>query len=79
MKTGHRRGGEPRLLGAAEAADRLGCMQSNLRRQVGLPEPYDTIRATTLWRATDIEAFRLARERRTVEVNPDDDPIAAAA
>jgi len=54
-------------------------MQSNLRRQVGLPEPYDTIRATTLWRATDIEAFRRARERRTVEVSPDDDPIAAAA
>lgn len=63
--TGPRRAGEPRLLGAREAAEVLGVSQTNLRVVRGLPEPYDKIRATTLWRADDIEA--LARKRRRAD------------
>jgi hypothetical protein len=48
-------------MGAKEAAETLGVQQSNLRIVRGLPEPYDTLRATTLWRAEEIR--ELARRR----------------
>ena len=78
-RRGPRRPAEPAVMGAAEAADALGVRQQNLRRQVGLPEPYQTVRATTLWRVTDIEEFarsRIARDRRKREAR---DELAAAA
>jgi hypothetical protein len=61
QKTGARKASEPKLLGAAEVADALGKRQSNIRSLSGLPEPYDGVRATKLWRESDIEAF--AKER----------------
>jgi hypothetical protein len=60
IRTGRRRPGEPELLGAREAADMLGKSQTNLRTLKGLPEPYDKVRATTLWRKSDIERFAKA-------------------
>jgi hypothetical protein len=60
-KTGARKASEPKLLGAAEVAEMLGKRQSNIRSLAGLPEPYDGVRATKLWRESDIEVF--ARER----------------
>lgn len=56
-----RRNEEPELMGAAEAARTLGVKQSNLRTVSGLPEPYQKIASTTLWRADEIKA--LAWER----------------
>jgi hypothetical protein len=53
-KSGRRKAGEPRLMGAKEAAAALGVGQTNLRVTAGLPEPYDVIGATTLWRAEDV-------------------------
>jgi hypothetical protein len=61
---GGRGPGEPELMGAKDAAAALGVRQSNLRTVAGLPEPYGTVAATTLWRADEIRA--LAR-RRTKE------------
>jgi hypothetical protein len=52
---------EPELMGAREAARTLGCRQTNLRAQVGLPEPYQKVAATTLWRADEIKAFAARR------------------
>jgi hypothetical protein len=48
-------------MGAIEAAEALGVRQPNLRVLHGLPEPYDKVRATTLWRADEIR--ELARRR----------------
>lgn len=56
-----RRASEPKIIGAAEAAEIVGCLINNLHRTAGLPEPYDRIRASALWRREDIEKF--ARER----------------
>jgi hypothetical protein len=53
-RTGPRRSGEPELMGAKEAAEALGVGQTNLRVTSGLPEPYDVVAATTLWRADEI-------------------------
>lgn len=63
MKKGARKSNEPELFGAAEAAAALGVRQPNLRTVSGLPEPYAKVRATTLWRATEITT--LARKRRS--------------
>ncbi|HMS73307.1 MAG TPA: hypothetical protein PKB03_09765, partial [Baekduia sp.] len=59
--TGVRRKYEPRLYGASEAAAVCGVMPSNLRRLVGLPEPYARLRCGTLWRADEIDHFAKAR------------------
>jgi hypothetical protein len=56
-----RRHWEPELMGAGEAAKTLGVFQSNLRTISGLPEPYDKVAATTLWRAAEIRAFAWQR------------------
>lgn len=61
LTEGPRRQSEPELVGAAEAAKILGVHQSNLRTQVGLPEPYAKIAAATLWRADEVKAFAAAR------------------
>jgi hypothetical protein len=57
IRSGRRRPGEPELLGARDAAEILGVAQTNLRTLKGLPEPYDKVSATTLWRKSDIERF----------------------
>jgi hypothetical protein len=64
IRTGRRRGSEPELVGASEAADLCGCAQSNLRTLRGLPEPYAKLRATTLWRKTDMRRFAEELEER---------------
>lgn len=56
-----RRRHEPELMGASEAAETLGVHQTNLRVISGLPEPYQKVKATTLWRAKEIR--RLAKAR----------------
>jgi hypothetical protein len=65
MPEGPRRSHEPLLVGAIDAAQILGKRQSNLRAVKGLPEPYQKVRATTLWRADEIYARRdrLAAEK----------------
>lgn len=55
---------EPKLMGAAEAAEALGVRQQNLRTLVGLPDAYDKVRATTLWRADEVLAFAQERNAR---------------
>jgi hypothetical protein len=79
MKKGPRKASEPELVGAADAAAILGVHQQNLRRQVGLPEPYDTVRATTLWRADEIRAFAAMRAKRDPKRRAlsHDEPVAA--
>ena len=59
-----RRPDEPRLYGAAEAADALGVMQQNLRQVPGLPDPYDRLRMGTLYRADEIDALADKRRKR---------------
>lgn len=61
-KTGPRKPNEPELMGAADAAECLGVKQPNLRTLRGLPEPYDKVRATTLWRADEIREFAASRQ-----------------
>lgn len=65
-RKGARHQGEPRVIGAAEAAEILGVRQPNLRTVRALPEPYDKIRATTLYREDDV--VRVAQLRDGVEV-----------
>jgi hypothetical protein len=56
---------EPEFLGAHEAAQLLGVRQSNLRKLVGLPTPYQDLLMGSLWKRSDIEDFKEAlRERR---------------
>jgi hypothetical protein len=64
MKNGPRKRGEPVLIGAAEAAEICGTASSNLGQIVGLPEPYDKIRASTLYRRNEVERFAEARNER---------------
>ena len=59
-----RRADEPRVYGAKEAAAALGVRQTNLRAVVGLPEPYQKLRASTLWRADVIDGFAAERRER---------------
>lgn len=61
---GKRKAGEPELMGASEVAAELGARQTNIRQVVGLPEAYDVIAATTLWRAEEIREFAAARRQR---------------
>jgi hypothetical protein len=61
-KTGARRPGEPEMFGAKEASVCLGVQQSNLRTVAGLPAPYGSVAATTLYRAEEIR--ELAEKRR---------------
>lgn len=66
LPSGRRQKDEPRLIGAKEASAICGVSQSNLRTQAGLPEPYDVVAATTLWRHDEIKAYarRRASQRR---------------
>jgi hypothetical protein len=63
-KRGARQPGEPKLMGASQAAKVLGVSQTNLRVQAGLPEPYDKVAGGTLWRADDIAEFARSREAK---------------
>jgi hypothetical protein len=73
---GYRKSNEPKVYGAADAAAALGVEQSNLRTVAGIEECIyqnrdDGCRATTLYRATDVD--RLADEkgrRRQAEDSP---------
>jgi hypothetical protein len=51
-------------MGAIEAAEAIGVRQVNLRATAGLPEPYQRVRATTLWRADEIRQFAAERDAR---------------
>lgn len=78
MKTGARRGDEPRLYGAKEAAAALGVQQPNLRVVAGLPEPYVVLSSTTLWRAEEID--KLAKKRASArKAHPFVQPAAVKA
>lgn len=74
-RMGTRRPSEPELVGPAEAAEICGARVSNLWQLAGLPEPYDRVRASTLWRRDEIEQFardRAERLGRTPNAAPDD-------
>jgi hypothetical protein len=62
MSIGPRRKDEPKLMGAKEVAEELRTQVGNIRTIVGLPEPYDVIAASKLWRADEIREF--AKQRR---------------
>jgi hypothetical protein len=49
------------MMGSKEAAEALGVGQTNLRVTAGLPEPYQKIGATTLYRAEEILELAKAR------------------
>jgi hypothetical protein len=66
-KKGARQRGEPKLIGAKEAAEICGVRQPNLRTQSGLPEPYDTCAATTLWREDEMRAYAARRYAEKAE------------
>jgi hypothetical protein len=61
-------GPAPEMWGAAEAASHLGVRQSNLRTLVGLPEPAQRVRATSLWFADDIRRLKRERDARASRV-----------
>lgn len=69
---GSRRPNEPELFGLKEVAAELNVRHSNVRTVAGLPDPYDHIAASTLWRADEVRVFaakrtaRLALERAKV-------------
>jgi hypothetical protein len=63
-KRGARKAGEPELMGAKEAAAALGVGQTNLRVTADLPEPYDKVAATTLYRAADIAELAESRGKK---------------
>ncbi len=48
----------------AEAADALGVRPSNLSQIARLPEPYQLVRATKLYRADEIRQFDHERRDR---------------
>lgn len=62
--TGSRMAGEPELFGVAEAAEVLGVSRPNLRAIPDMPEPYDKIRATTLYRAQEVRELAEKRNAR---------------
>lgn len=64
---GARRPNEPEMMGAKEIAEELGTRQSNIRTIVGLPEPYASVAATTLWRADEVREFAAERRERRGE------------
>jgi hypothetical protein len=51
----------PKLMGAREAAERLGVLTPNLHKVPGLPKPVQRLASGPVWRASDIHA--LARKR----------------
>jgi hypothetical protein len=53
------------LMGAKEAAAAIGCRQTNLRMIAGLPDPVQTVAATSLWDAEEIRAFAESRRNRS--------------
>jgi hypothetical protein len=61
----------PELMGAKEAAEAIGCRQTNLRQIAGLPDPVAVVSATTLWDADEIRDFAERRNARRGE------PVAA--
>jgi len=58
----------PELWGVAEVCEELGTTTGNLDRWRGLPEPITRVKATRLWLADDIRAYREAREASKVAV-----------
>jgi hypothetical protein len=78
-KTGPRRPVEPKLVSAGDAARILGVRQTNLRAQVGLPEPYDVISSGALWREDDIREFARQRQQRRRRPADDAEEVALAA
>jgi hypothetical protein len=70
MPKGARKPKEPEVMGAAEASVTLGVTQNNLRTVAGLPDPYDKIRASTLYRADEIRELATARNARRAERVP---------
>jgi hypothetical protein len=68
--------GEPEVMGAAEAARTLGVAQSNLRKVVGLPDPYQRLRSGTLWRADEIRALAWRRLARATTTTTTHQPVA---
>lgn len=55
---------EHELWGVAEVCEALGTTSSNLDRWPKIPEPVQRVRATRLWLADDIRAYRASREER---------------
>lgn len=55
--------GPPDLVGAAEFADLLGVLNSNLRRVSGLPKPIAMLKVGPVWDAEEAKAFARERER----------------
>lgn len=55
---GKRKAHELELWGPSRAAAHLGKRQSNLRTLKGLPEPYERMEGTTLYRAWEIREFK---------------------
>jgi hypothetical protein len=64
MKTGPRRANEPKIIGVGEACEIIGCRPQNIGQIVGLPEPYDHCRATTLYREEEIKTFADTRNAK---------------
>jgi hypothetical protein len=64
VRKGPRKRSEPELVGAAEAAELCGTKPSNLGQLRGLPDQYDKIRATTLWRREEMEKFAQELDER---------------
>jgi hypothetical protein len=64
-----RRADEPELVGAKQAAEIIGCSQTNLRTLSGLPEPYQRLDRGSVWRIEEIRAFakkyKKMRRRKT--------------
>lgn len=74
-----RQADEPELMGAHEAAKALGVQQTNLRAIRNLPEPYQKVRAGTLWRAQDIRTLAWTRLNKKAKANNNSTPVKEAA
>jgi len=55
---------EIELWGVAEVCEELGTTTGNLARWSNVPQPIMRVRATRLWIADDIRAYKLEREER---------------
>lgn len=61
MRKGARKKSEPKVIGTGDAANVCGVRQSNWHQLKGLPEPYDRIGATTLYREEEVIEFAKSR------------------
>jgi hypothetical protein len=68
VRKGPRREAEPKIVGTGEACQILGCRPQNIGQIKGLPDPYDHIRATTLYRKDELEEFAKERNIRLGKV-----------